>query len=866
MKHILVAFLLLAVVTASSSAAEPVKIGKILILGNSITEHGAAPNIDWLGNWGMAASAKEKDYAHLVIGAITASAGKPPEAMIQNIANYEREYDTYDLTEKRKDLFAFKADVVILAIGENVPELKSEEAKAKFKASVLKVLGALKDSNHPVIVVRSCFWPNAAKDEVLKQASQEVGGIFVDISNLSKDESNYARSERKLKNEGVGNHPGDQGMQAIANALVQALRTNHVLQENSSSDSGRAGQKGASGPQFSPEEKKAQSAAGDAVLKNIQASLGRGEKQIVIPSGNYRFETQDFLITGAEDVTIEADGAVFWFNQQHGVKFDKCRKVTFNGVTIDSDPLPWLQGVITKFDTQSQTIDLTLEEGYSIPTPEQLQRAQKRLAFYDGGTRLELPFYDDSATQLEKTGEKQLRIVKSNSQRSFLDPAVRRRPQAGDIVLMSLIPPQVRGIDINHCSQMTMKNITVYAARASPFHEGGGEGGHRYLGCKAIRRPGTNRLLVTPADGFHSYLVEKGPLIDGCEISHTQDDGLNIHGFFGMVMETVSPQELVVGIPLGGHGEVFRQGFPIDVFDSVTSNPRGRVTVESISQVTEPERLKDCLNLTAELKKKGMIVRDFNPASVVRLKLDKPVKAQRYDLVSSTAFAGAGTIIRNSCFHNIHTRGLLIRSANVTVENNVIERTMHGGIVIVPEHYWLEGPLAHDVIIRNNRLSENGWGAFERAGKTETIAAIEVGVHMGFRYFPWVILPGILNSEIKIESNIISRPASFGILVMNTHQLTITGNRISEPFAAGEVESFYDWTRLVENPESLAETTLQTLRKPYYPIFVLESTEVTLKDNESTDNPGFVKALSAQWRRDGTPSVDTPTPATQESR
>ena len=41
--------------------------------------------MDWFGNWGMAASAKEKDFAHLVIGAITASAGKAPEAMIQNI-------------------------------------------------------------------------------------------------------------------------------------------------------------------------------------------------------------------------------------------------------------------------------------------------------------------------------------------------------------------------------------------------------------------------------------------------------------------------------------------------------------------------------------------------------------------------------------------------------------------------------------------------------------------------------------------------------------------------------------------------------------------------------------------------------------
>ena len=58
---------------------------------------------------------------------------------------------------------------------------------------------------------------------MLKEACAAVGGVFVDISTLGKDEANYARSERKFEHEGVARHPGDRGMQAIATAIVAAM-------------------------------------------------------------------------------------------------------------------------------------------------------------------------------------------------------------------------------------------------------------------------------------------------------------------------------------------------------------------------------------------------------------------------------------------------------------------------------------------------------------------------------------------------------------------------------------------------------------------------------------------------------------------
>jgi hypothetical protein len=203
-----------------------IKANKVLFLGNSITLHGPAPAIGWLGNWGMAASTKDNDYVHLVLKAISQTAGREPQSVVANMADFERQYATYDVDSGLRKELAFKADLVIVAIGENVPALSSDQAKATFKASTTKLLKKLKENSDPVIVVRSCFWPDQAKDAILKQACEEVGGIFVDAGARGKDEAYFARSERQFSHAGVAAHPGDRGMKAIADAILEALRKN----------------------------------------------------------------------------------------------------------------------------------------------------------------------------------------------------------------------------------------------------------------------------------------------------------------------------------------------------------------------------------------------------------------------------------------------------------------------------------------------------------------------------------------------------------------------------------------------------------------------------------------------------------------
>ncbi len=217
----LLVFLILCCATLSATAQETFR--KVLFLGNSITKHGPKADIDWSGNWGMAASAEAKDYVHLVIAGLASKGGAVPETMVKNIADFERAHVGYDIAGKLREAIDFQADLIIVAIGENVPGFKTPVEQAAFQASVTKLLTAVKAGRQPRLIVRSCFWKNPAKDEALQQASAAAGGTFVDISALSDDKANYGRAERAFKNAGVANHPGDKGMAAIADALLKAL-------------------------------------------------------------------------------------------------------------------------------------------------------------------------------------------------------------------------------------------------------------------------------------------------------------------------------------------------------------------------------------------------------------------------------------------------------------------------------------------------------------------------------------------------------------------------------------------------------------------------------------------------------------------
>ena len=184
---------------------------KLLLVGNSITLHGTAPQIGWEQECGMAASAPDRDYAHLLMAACPDS----PFCICQ-VAAWEKDYKDGsrhfpDFAKAR----AFGADILVSRFVENCP--KKEFDPLRFRQAVLSLWEYLKPKS---ILVTTGFWQHPG-DEFLMALAQERGYPCVFLGDLGSDPQ--MRADGLFDHKGVAHHPGDQGMQAIADRILPHL-------------------------------------------------------------------------------------------------------------------------------------------------------------------------------------------------------------------------------------------------------------------------------------------------------------------------------------------------------------------------------------------------------------------------------------------------------------------------------------------------------------------------------------------------------------------------------------------------------------------------------------------------------------------
>jgi hypothetical protein len=198
---------------STSAAVGAAPVTSILFLGNSLTIHGPSPDIGWTGNWGMAASAIDKDYVHVL-------ATHWPQATfaVLSLTSFEQNYRAFNIASLDSHLNP-PPDLIVVELGDNVAD------NSEFGAYYSELIGHLVANGHSRVLCTSTWFGSAVINSANRNACSRANTTFVDLTGIATDSRNHAASERAFTDDAVGAHPGDRGMAQIAAALAAAVTT-----------------------------------------------------------------------------------------------------------------------------------------------------------------------------------------------------------------------------------------------------------------------------------------------------------------------------------------------------------------------------------------------------------------------------------------------------------------------------------------------------------------------------------------------------------------------------------------------------------------------------------------------------------------
>ncbi len=191
---------------------------RVMFVGNSITLHGVKEDIAWLNEWGMAASKKENDYVHRVMNVVSEKDTGASYCICQ-VADWEREYkcnsDVYRLYSSARD---FKADIIIARFIENcsIDEFDPDIFKKEYN----NLIDYLNYSTTAQIIFTSGFWKHPG-NAVISEIAKDRDCPFVVLEDLGEQDD--VKAIGQFWHNGVANHPGDKGMEIIADRILKEI-------------------------------------------------------------------------------------------------------------------------------------------------------------------------------------------------------------------------------------------------------------------------------------------------------------------------------------------------------------------------------------------------------------------------------------------------------------------------------------------------------------------------------------------------------------------------------------------------------------------------------------------------------------------
>ena len=191
---------------------------KVLFLGNSMTRHGVKIDIGWYHDHGMAASEKEKDYVHILMKKIRQMHPHASFCVCQG-SEWERNYtDGQKIFCQFDSARAFGADIIVMRLIENCP-VRGFDGDT-FKKELWALLDYLNPSGKAKVILTTGFWRHPG-DAFIRELARERKLSLAELGELGDRDDMKALG--LFLHKGVANHPGDRGMEAIAERIFECF-------------------------------------------------------------------------------------------------------------------------------------------------------------------------------------------------------------------------------------------------------------------------------------------------------------------------------------------------------------------------------------------------------------------------------------------------------------------------------------------------------------------------------------------------------------------------------------------------------------------------------------------------------------------
>ena len=465
-----------------------------------------------------------------------------------------------------------------------------------------------------------------------------------------------------------------------------------------------------------------------------------------------------------DNFTIDGHGAeLIGHDLSTMFHFTGCNNITVTNLTTDWDPLPYTQGKVVNVDTAFVDIEVM------APFTAQEGRPTEAILGYDPENRRMARRFTD---HYQKGYEKRSEVIRPGVMRIFIgrqDRFAGKLPSVGDHIIARHQVYSFQSLQFLKCTEVRVENVNIYCnpgmgvtARDSR------DINIRHL--KVMIRPGSGRWMSCTADATNFSGCRGTVIMENCLFEGQGDDATNVRsGEYLLVDDRLDETRLKIK-----HGYRFTSGIP--------ESPR-------IGDILEISSKDKPLLSYFEAKVRSVKVVENENALIVEFAEKLPDKAGKGDIVANTSSCPV-LRIRNCTAIRNRARGFIIKTRDVIIEDCTMQDICASAVGLEADvNAWWESIGSGNIIIRNNRFIRCKFepeylnGVIESHTMSQTTPA---GVHHDITIENNIFLGSDGNAiklgsadGVKIINNIIDSPKDDAILLYNSKNVRISGNKLT---------------------------------------------------------------------------------------